>query len=346
MTCTLTRAEGRYLDRLRSMPAPGGGGCHAALLGVATLGIMAGRDDGTLLADIRAAIPRGTRRVPDGEITAAIRRAHMDTDKGACTGRRSSRQAPIHIALRDPAEAEACRKKIIDDGGGDLHPDCADIWESSPIRLHHPFTRDAVVMIESLYHPDDLLFIGRRYDGRENVRTAAAWARFFWDAVNWIEIQPKEQHVEFFARLGDTYPHIIPNPLTGHPAPTASGDKMTWRGDACIKDYRYILAEFDDLPWEQQGGVLRGLCRHGLRIAALLHSGGKSIHAWLTVSDIATPEEWQATVKGELFQLLALLGVDRACSNPARLSRLPGVYRRDKGWQRMFYLAPEGGALI
>ena len=71
----MRKIEERYREALATIPAPGGGGCHAALLGVASLGIMAGRDDNTMLAEIRASIPAGGRRVPDGEIKDAIRRA-------------------------------------------------------------------------------------------------------------------------------------------------------------------------------------------------------------------------------------------------------------------------------
>ena len=53
--------EERYRKALATIPAPGGGGCHAALLGVANLGIMAGRNDSTMLAEIRASIPAGGR---------------------------------------------------------------------------------------------------------------------------------------------------------------------------------------------------------------------------------------------------------------------------------------------
>lgn len=57
----MRKIEERYREALAAIPAPGGNGCHAALLGVANLGIMAGRDDTTMLAEIRANIPAGGR---------------------------------------------------------------------------------------------------------------------------------------------------------------------------------------------------------------------------------------------------------------------------------------------
>ena len=69
----------RYDIALQNIPSPGGGGCHAALLGVASLGVMIGHTNGQLLTDIYAAIPRGSRNVPEKEILAAIQRARQDT---------------------------------------------------------------------------------------------------------------------------------------------------------------------------------------------------------------------------------------------------------------------------
>lgn len=211
-----------------------------------------------------------------------------------------------------------------------------------------PFSGDMLPILEHLYRPDDVLFIGSRYDsGADHVKPAADWLAFFRRALAWIEKQPFPQRQGHLARLGDEYPHIIPNTLTGRAEATRSGDRQTMRGDACIKSFRYIVAEFDALPMEKQGAVLRGLCNLGLcKIAALIHSGGKSCHAWITCDGIDNADDWARIVKEKVFPVLTALGVDRACSNPARLSRLPGVFRGDKAnWQKLLYLAPGGGEL-
>jgi hypothetical protein len=80
---------------------------------------------------------------------------------------------------------------------------------------------------------------------------------------------------------------------------------------------------------------------------ALIDSAGKSIHAWLDVQKLApvsTSEEWEKNIKNRLYdRLLTPLGVDGACSNPARLLRLPGHFREEKGkYQRLLWLSPEG----
>lgn len=357
----MRKIEERYREALATIPAPGGGGCHVTLLGVANLGIMAGRDDNTMLAEIRASIPAGGRKVPDTEIKEAIQRAHKDTapmDRNAprprpITPPRRNRAELIGEAAKSESVAKNIQEKVIEAGGGSLDPEGVDVWEASPVRIEarseqFPFSGDMLPILEHLYRPDDVLFIGSRYDsGADHVKPAADWLDFFRRALAWIEKQPFPQRQGHFERLGGKYPHIIPNTLTGGAEATRSGDRQTMRGDACIKSFRYIVAEFDALPMEKQGAVLRGLCNLGLcKIAALIYSGGKSCHAWITCDGIDNTDDWARIVKGKVFPVLTALGVDRACSNPARLSRLPGVFRGDKAnWQKLLYLAPGGGEL-
>jgi len=70
-----------YKKRLESIPAPGGNGCHSAILGVANYGVMAGLTPEQIYSDIRRAIPHGRRNVPDREIQSAILKAFSDQKK-------------------------------------------------------------------------------------------------------------------------------------------------------------------------------------------------------------------------------------------------------------------------
>ena len=102
------------------------------------------------------------------------------------------------------------------------------------------------------------------------------------------------------------------------------------------------MVEFDDLSREDQ---IRFWSAVKLPIVALIDTGGKSIHAWVQVSKLATVntlEQWQENIKIKLYdRILAPLGVDAACSNPSRLSRLPG-HLRDGNYQRLLWLSSEG----
>ncbi len=138
-------------------------------------------------------------------------------------------------------------------------------------------------------------------------------------------------------------PHIIPNPLTGLQGTTKSGSK-SWRADDCVASFRFCVVEFDSIGMDEQLAFWAGF---KVPIAALIDSGGKSIHAWLRV-DAPNRRAWEEEVEDLLFgQILGPMGVDTACKNEARLSRLPGAFRPDRGrWQHLLYLAPQGRAIF
>jgi hypothetical protein len=197
-----------------------------------------------------------------------------------------------------------------------------DFWEAPPVRTKTPPEQDTTLLLEALYAPSDVLFIGDRY-GRM-VRSVAEWlARF------------RTAH--------PIPPHIIPNPLTGEAAPTKDG-RPSFRADACVKGFRFAVAEFDGMSREDQLSFWWAV---NLPVCALIDSGGKSLHAWIRIDGVETASLWTELVEGKLFgRWLIPLGCDAACRNEARLSRLPGHFREEKGrWQRILYLAPEGRAI-
>lgn len=95
-----------------------------------------------------------------------------------------------------------------------------------------------------------------------------------------------------------------------------------------ITDCRYVLCEADDMPVEDQYRIIQEL---KLPTAAVLHSGGKSVHAIVKVDAGPDRELYRQRVE-KLFSVLESRGfrVDRQCKNPARLSRLPGVVRGER----------------
>jgi hypothetical protein len=131
--------------------------------------------------------------------------------------------------------------------------------------------------------------------------------------------------------------------MSGHEGLTEEG-KPSFRCDNTVAAYRYAVAEFDVMDKADQLAFWWGY--RSAPIAALIDSGGKSIHAWLRV-DCPDRATWERKVEGTLFgKVLVPLGCDPLCRNEARLSRLPGHYRREKNaWQRLLYLNPEGGRL-
>jgi hypothetical protein len=131
--------------------------------------------------------------------------------------------------------------------------------------------------------------------------------------------------------------------MTGREGTTKNG-KPSFRSDNTVKAYRFCIVEFDDLPRESQISFWSAA---QLPVVCLIDSGGKSIHAWLDVQKLVkvnSPIDWTTHIKNRLYDRnLTPMGVDSSCSNPSRLSRLPGHYRKEKGaYQRILWLSAEG----
>ena len=309
--------KARYEDHLRNMPPPGQGR-HGAALGIANLGIMAEVTPEEIHSDIRR-----VSGLPDAEIHAAIMKAA--NDHGACGSKYRLPPKPAPLVK----DGQAALRRIIDAG---TISDDVGLWELSPIRLDGPPEDDRVSLLKNLFKLHEYVFIGDRLEFGilgQSIRTVAEW-------------------IVFFATGGTAGPFIIVNPLNGIPAPTKSGKADSLRGDGNVNDFRHCLVEFDDLIREDQ---IKFWSATKLPILALIDSGGKSIHAWLDVQKlfkVATCEQWNQEIKMKLYErVLIPLGVDRACCNSSRLSRLPGVLRPETGrFQRLLWLSPEGREVV
>ena len=91
-----------------------------------------------------------------------------------------------------------------------------------------------------------------------------------------------------------------------------------------VTRFRFALVESDTLPIAEQDIVFRKL---ELPIVALVHSGGKSLHAIVRV-DADNYDEYRKRVEF-LYDFMEKNGVsiDKQNRNPSRLSRMPGVTR-------------------
>ena len=91
-----------------------------------------------------------------------------------------------------------------------------------------------------------------------------------------------------------------------------------------VTGFKFALVESDTLPIAEQDAIFRKL---ELPIVALVHSGGKSLHAIVRV-DAADYEEYRKRVEF-LYDFLEKQGVaiDKQNRNPSRLSRMPGLTR-------------------
>jgi hypothetical protein len=202
----------------------------------------------------------------------------------------------------------------------------ASLWDASCTRLLNDPAGDAVLTLQALYRPDDLLFMGKQYsDGIPgvNIRTASEWI----DAFNAGLPVPEQIQV---------------NPVTGTAVRLENG-KLSYRCDATVARFPYAVIEFDNRPVEHQAAFILYAIDHGWPVACAVLSGSKSLHAWIRI-DAQSAEEWSADVEQRLFEFLKIVGADGNTKNESRQSRTPGAMRSDTGnRQALLYL--KGGDL-
>ena len=310
MGAAMNKALKRYEKALQELPESGGGGCHRALLGVATLGAIAGLMWGRVFDDLRQHA-RGERTVTNYEIMQAVNKAFAEHNPNNW---KSSLLRKVK-----PRASAADRDALIDEGRGRREE---DLYKGSPIQIDVNMESCVTPVLDALYAPDDLLFVGRRTDKGEIGST----------------IRPASQWITAFDGGYSIPPFIIPNPVTGEPGKTKGG-KPSLRADECVAAHRFAVVEFDNLTWDDQIAFWWSV---KLPICALIDSGNKSIHGWIRV-DCESVEEWEQEIERKLYgELLTPLGVDSSCRNESRLSRMPGHKRSGKRWQRLLYLSPDG----
>lgn len=304
----------RYRNFIASLPPPGGGGAHHAIYGAGCAGFRARLPADQVIRDVRENLPAGGRHVPDEEIEQGVTQAYADM-----AGGRVRKCPPL------PSISPDALPRLLAAGMGAT---VGFMKACSPVPLNWPAAETPWRVLDALYDDSDLLFIGDDS----------------WRGTPGDTIRTKAQWVSLFRATGRCpWPKIMVNPLTGQSAPKRSGG-TSFRADACIKSFRFVVAEFDGLPLDHQLAFW-AVVPH-LPVAALIHSGKKSIHAWLRV-DCSGAAEWASQIEQKLFpRYLQPLGLDPACKNESRLSRMPGHRRQDTGLvQDILYLAPQGKAV-
>lgn len=311
----MTSAHARYLAYLERLPAPGGGGAHRAIYAAGCLGVKAGLGQEQVGADIRAHLPPGGRIVSDREIEEGVAAGFA-----AVTSGKPASQRPA------PAVEPGAFARLVAQGRGMTE---ADIAARSPISVDVPTHETAALVLQQLYEEEELVFIG-------DDRTIGRMGNSIRPAGEWADLMRRSGAV--------AWPKVIPNPLSGRAAPKKSGSGESLRGDACVAAHRFAVVEMDSCPLTDQLAFWAAV---KMPVACLIHSGGKSVHGWVRV-DCRDGAEWQAEVERKLFpSYLEPMGFDSACKNAARLSRMPGHCRKDKGQiQRLLYLAPQGKAVF
>lgn len=291
------------------MPMPGvGAGYHPNLLTLVNKARIEGLTQQQTFDKIREATPTGGRTVPDSEIWDTVR-------KGFSTAYVAPAKQLTQI------EIDSNIQQVL--GPKDTWPTAEDIL-LAPKNLHQSRQLTTKACLTALYEPEDRVFIGSSTDYHK---------RF---------IQPVSKYTNKEVRTFGNY--IIANPLSGNMHKCKDGVTESARCDAAVCKFKYCIVEFDTIPEDVQIAIYGKL---KLPIVMLVHSGGKSIHAWLRV-DAVNHKEWQAKVNDWYNNIFAYIGADMSCRNVSRLTRTPGAQRDDKE-QTCLYLRPdarEGEAIV
>jgi hypothetical protein len=198
-----------------------------------------------------------------------------------------------------------------------------DLWAVSQLRPPDDWRNDALALVEVLYRPDERINFVTNFaiakDGKATPKGIGETVERDALIARWRQRGMPRSKAGGWLRM---------NPLNGQGV-----------GDASVTAHRFALLEGDGVPVEIQLSLFAKL---PLPIAAILTSGGRSLHAWVRVgADDA--EDYRRTV-GRMLELLAKFGIDGKNKNPSRLSRLPGVVREigrhGDGRQRLLYLNP------
>lgn len=98
-------------------------------------------------------------------------------------------------------------------------------------------------------------------------------------------------------------------------------------GDADVAAWRHCLIECDKSALELQYAAI---VASNLPVSVAVHSGGRSVHAWVRV-DASTAEEFRERAKmaADAMEEWEGIIVDRSTLNPSRLARLAGKRRGD-----------------
>jgi len=188
--------------------------------------------------------------------------------------------------------------------------------EAKPVKQWNPvddFTRYLQALFQPSEHVSFVTEVLKDADGKMKPGGRGT----YWMTRDALLQQLEKHPDDISATIGD-YDHdagawIRFNPMDGNGVANTN-----------VTGYRYALVESDTMPLDEQYRLYRKL---NLPIAAMVTSGGKSIHAIVHI-DASNPAEYRDRVE-QLYDMLEKRGmlVDKANKNPSRLSRLPGCVR-------------------
>lgn len=235
-------------------------------------------------------------------------RVYLDADNGHAPtihcfhGSCNSEITATNFALRSQIGKVMFRQSGKLTGGNTAAP--------RPAPISDPFAQ----FLKACFKPDDILSIapGMLPEGETRAIPEHGGVNIF-TREQWLErVQAKGGIHRVFSGKNGLFVRI--NPV----AAKSNG------ADKDVTAFRHVLVESDKLPKDRQERILRD---SGLPIAALIDSGGNSIHAWVRV-DAESLEQFHQR-REKIWAALPDFQIDAANRNPSRYSRCPGGLRGD-----------------
>lgn len=266
--------------------------------------------------------------VTDGEIRNVIKWANTKHFSSSNRVRIAQPQKPLSPSCISPTEKikSFLRGSNVENMSfDDLE---AELWEASPWRPLEDWRFDPIMFLAGCYYVGEQINIVTEFsletgkDGKEKAKPKGygrtmdrdSWMRHFRDHGT-----PQDKCGAW----------IRMNPTDGKGI-----------ADNNVTAFRFALIECDDVPLALQLSLLAKL---KLPVAAILTSGGRSVHAKLRL-DAKDAIEYREKVD-KLYETLTKFGICKSNKNPSRLSRLPGVQRKigaqGDGRQRLLYFNPD-----
>jgi hypothetical protein len=250
--------------------------------------------------------PDSNREIPDTLAYA------YGSEPGASTGR--SREPKAQYSL-SKLEERASR----------IDAEITRDWlqERSPMRVG--ITPAAFLHV--LYRQGESVWIGTR----KHERRGSTWINDSADDLDCLN----------FLQAGHEGVWFLANPVDGKPALNGERNQWfpngeTWRTEASVTSWRYMVIESDEAP---ENLWLRMLVQLHLPISAIYTSGGESVHALVRVDQPskAAWDQFRDSIKHGLIEL----GADPGSLTAVRLTRLPGCVRGETGQlQQLLFLNP------
>jgi RecA-family ATPase len=286
-----------YIEEQLAQPLKGEGERHEEITDLAWQLVGEGTPREEVFRILRGRYPKETTGKPDGELYRAIDGAMVKGPKPAATSKRNGHALP-HYKRQEPKTVAVKRFERIDSGYSAEVPrvDCT-----------------TAEFLDRVFRPGETICIcvkAFKPEGSEK------WIPANRGTFGTVEVAKELVTTKLDTKLiyeEEAGVWIRINPLK-------SGDESGT--DTSVSSFRHVLVEFDGRPKEDQWEIFR---QSNLPIAAVIDSGGKSLHAWVRV-DANSLDEFKTRQK-LVYDYLGDYIDDSGNKNPSRFSRLPGVMR-------------------